>query len=58
MKFARLFMNLVVGSVLAALIVLVIFAHLSARVRPAGAGAVMVQVDFKPGAWKAMRGQR
>ena len=51
----RLLLNLVVGLVLAALVVLVLFAHLSTRVKPDDTGALMEQVDFKPGAWKAMK---
>ena len=53
MKTSRLLLNLVVGLVLAALVVLVLFAHLSTRVKLDDTGALMEQVDFPPGAWKA-----
>lgn len=58
MKFSRLILNAAVALVLAALVVLVLFAHLSMRVKPTGAGVVIYQDDFAPGHDKTMNDRR
>lgn len=55
MTLRRLLLNAVTALVLAALVVLVLFAHLATLVGPERGITVVEQVDFPPGAWKAMK---
>ena len=58
MRSSRLLLNAVTALVLAALAALILFAHLATLVGPERGIAVVEQVDFEPGAWKAMKEKR